>query len=354
MTFSRIFEARQFPIFQNVPFSSEQEARACTKGDVVLVQDHDTGLVFNAAFQPELMQYDRSYQNEQGLSAFFRTHLAEVAEILTRHFESGKTIEIGCGKGHFLEYMQSRGFRLFGVDPIYEGANPSIFKEVFTPAMGRGYGGFILRHVLEHIANPMMFLRQLIGGNTTTTKIYIEVPCFEWICLRRAWYDIFYEHVNYFCMEDFRRMFGTIYESGYLFNKQYMYVVADISTLRTPRLEKLAESRFPSDFLSSVNSFSKSITEDNKRGKPSIVWGAASKGVIFSIYMERFGSKVDYAIDINPAKSEKFLPGSGIKVSLPDVVLPRLDDGSTIYVMNENYLDEIRKMSGNRFNYCVV
>lgn len=300
------------------------------------------------------MHYDDSYQNEQGLSAFFRAHLAEVGEILTRQFESGKTIEIGCGNGHFLEYMQSQGFRLSGVDPIYEGANPSIFKEVFTPAMGRGYEGFILRHVLEHIANPMMFLRQLSGGNTSTTKIYIEVPCFEWICSRRAWYDIFYEHVNYFCMEDFRRMFGTIYESGYLFNKQYMYVVADISSLRTPRPEKLTESIFPSDFLSSVNSFSKSITEDKKRGKPSIVWGGASKGVIFSIFMERFGSKIDCAIDINPAKSVKFLAGSGVKVSLPDVVLPKLDDGSTIYVMNENYLDEIRKMSGHRFNYCVV
>lgn len=354
MTFSRIYEAKQVPVFQNVLFSSEPEARACPKGDVVLAQDHETGLIYNAAFQPALMAYDDSYQNEQGLSPFFREHLAEVGEIVTRQFQSGKTIEIGCGKGHFLEYMQSQGFSLCGADPAYEGTNPHIFKELFTPTLGRGYSGFLLRHVLEHIANPMTFLRQLLGAGHSTTKIYIEVPCFEWICSRRAWYDIFYEHVNYFCMEDFRRMFGTIYESGYLFNKQYLYVVADISTLRSPHPDRLTASSFPSDFLSSVKSFANAIAQDNMRGKPSIVWGGASKGVIFSLFMDRYGSKVDLAIDINPAKSGKYLPGSGIKVSLPHAVLPSLDDGSTIYVMNENYLDEIRKMSGHRFNYCVV
>ena len=74
-----LYRAPQLPVFQNRMFASAQAARACTRGDVVLVQDEDTGLIFNRAFDPGLMVYDADYQNEQGHSAVFRQHLDNVA-----------------------------------------------------------------------------------------------------------------------------------------------------------------------------------------------------------------------------------------------------------------------------------
>jgi len=38
--------------------------------------------------------------------------------------------------------------------------------------------------------------------------IYIEVPCFDWICLHRSWFDVFYQHFN-FRLADFDRVFGS-------------------------------------------------------------------------------------------------------------------------------------------------
>jgi len=58
----------------------------------------------------------------------------------------------------------------------------------------------------------------------------------------------FYEHVNYFRMDDFRRMFGKIYESGHFFGGQYLYVVADMASLREPRMNLGEHLYFPSDF----------------------------------------------------------------------------------------------------------
>jgi hypothetical protein len=54
--YREIYRAEQLPVFQNRMFHSEQEARNCIKGDVVLVQDIETGLIFNQAFRPDLMQ----------------------------------------------------------------------------------------------------------------------------------------------------------------------------------------------------------------------------------------------------------------------------------------------------------
>ena len=59
-------------------------------------------------------------------------------------------------------------------------------------------------------------------------------------------------------------------------------------------------------------------------------------------------------IDINPAKQGKFLPATGLKVQSPTDALSKLAAGATIWVMNSNYLDEIKKMSGNTYNYICI
>ena len=60
-----ILELQQLPIQQNRVYFSRAEAIGCPKGDIVLVQDPETGIVHNNAFNPALMTYDEHYQNEQ-------------------------------------------------------------------------------------------------------------------------------------------------------------------------------------------------------------------------------------------------------------------------------------------------
>jgi len=73
-----------------------------------------------------------------------------------------------------------------------------------------------------------------------------------------------------------------------------------------------------------------------------VIWGGASKGVIFSLLLQREGVVFDAVIDVNPAKQGKYLPASGLLVESPEEVLPRLSGDSMIWVMNSNYLSEIK------------
>jgi hypothetical protein len=91
-------------------------------------------------------------------------------------------IEVGCGKGFFLEMLLGEGWDVTGFDPTYEGYNPKILKHYFEPSVGIQAKGLVLRHVLEHIQDPSSFLYQLKTANGGNGKIYIEVPCFDWIC----------------------------------------------------------------------------------------------------------------------------------------------------------------------------
>lgn len=340
-----LYQQRALPVSQNRVYDTLEQALACPTGDVELVQDLQTGLIFNKAFRPELVVYDSAYQNEQGLSSHFQSHLRNVIDIIERGMGRVNLVEVGCGKGLFLEMLLANGYDVTGFDPTYEGSNPKIQKHFFEKGVGIRADGLILRHVLEHIPDPVSFLQHLAEANHSEGRIYLEVPCFDWICEHKTWFDIFHEHVNYFRLKDLDRIFGRVIESGRVFGGQYLYVVAELSSVRQPEQGDSEPFIFPSDFTTGIHI-------DHNAGKArSVVWGGASKGVIFSLLRARAGYPVEVVVDVNPAKQGKFLPVTGLKVEAPDVVLPLLPPASPIFVMNANYLSEIQTITRNQFTY---
>ncbi len=347
--YREIHKLRELPVIQNRMFSTKEEAVNCQKGDVDLVQDLETGLVFNRAFDPGLTRYSSEYQNEQAFSGFFRNHLADVARVIKKYGAGRSIIEVGCGKGYFLEYLQKSGYKIIGFDPTYEGSNQAIVKSVFDRTVVARAECIVLRHVLEHVADPVNFLSMILDINGGKGDVYIEVPCLDWISAHRAWFDIFYEHVNYFRLSDLYRIFGTVYESGYSFGGQYVYIVADLATLKNPKMNNADTFLLPTDFTSSIDNFAKVAIQ-----RKSVVWGGSSKGVIFSLYMQRAGARLDFAIDINPGKQKMFMPGSGSEVLSPEEGMKIFGSGDNVFVMNSNYIQEVMLLIGDAFNYVKV
>lgn len=339
------------PVLQNRVYASMASAKASPKGDMVLSQDEATGLVFNAAFDAGLLSYDADYQNEQACSPVFRQHLDEVLSIIRRHFRTPSLIEVGCGKGYFLNHLRTAGFEATGIDPAYEGDSPYVVKAPFSPALGLSADALVLRHVLEHIQDPVRFLNAIAHANGGRGSVYIEVPCFEWICARRAWFDIFYEHVNYFRAVDFQRMFGRVHEQGHVFGGQYLYVVADLASLRDPAAVRADRVELPADFLAGIER-SKALARSTPGSKA--IWGSSSKGVIFSHHLQNAGVDFDLGIDINPVKQDRYMAGTALKIVSPENALQMLPAGSLVFVMNSNYFDEIVAQSLGRFRLVKV
>ncbi|MDQ0084923.1 SAM-dependent methyltransferase [Variovorax boronicumulans] len=339
------------PVLQNRVFDSVEAGIGSARGDMVLVRDEVTGLVFNEAFDPALLTYDADYQNEQACSSVFREHLDAVLSIIRRHFQTPSLIEVGCGKGYFLNHLREAGYEATGIDPAFEGESPQVVAAPFSRALGLSADAIVLRHVLEHIPRPFEFLKEIADANGGQGKIYIEVPCFDWICRHGAWFDIFYEHVNYFRATDFERMFECIHEAGHVFGGQYLYVVADLASLRqavAPPRESIA---LPADFMAGVEQCKALALADSG---PMAIWGASSKGVIFSHHLRAAGVKFDVAIDINPVKQGKYMAGTGLAIVSPDRALESLPPGAHVFVMNSNYFEEIVAQSCGRFRLVKV
>jgi hypothetical protein len=331
-------------------YDSFEEAAACPKGDIRLIENLDTGLVYNDAFIPDFLNYDSNYQNEQGGSLCFQQHLNCMAKVIQKTIGKTNLVEVGCGKGFFLEMLLRQGVDITGFDPTYEGNNSKIEKHYFEPGVGKiRANGIILRHVLEHIQDPLSFLMSLREANRGSGLIYIEVPCFDWICQNRAWFDVFYEHVNYFRLSDFYRFFGNVIESGRVFGDQYLYIVADLASLRQPVINDSDRVAFPPNFLTKLDRQKKTKSQIG-----TVIWGGGSKGVIFSLLKARSGQPVEYIIVINPSKQGRYIPSTGIRLISPNEGELKIPAGSTIYVMNPNYIEEIKRMSNYIYNYVII
>lgn len=303
----------------------------------------------NAAFDPSLIDYSKNYENSQAKSDKFMKHMASVLDILKAHAPVGSLIvEVGCGKGDFVEMIQKDGyFNVKGYDTSYEGNNPVIEKRYLGGEDRLKADIIVLRHVLEHIPDPYSFLSTLktIFGKA---KIYIEVPSYDWIAKNKTFFDVTYEHVNYFSQASLQKMFDpSDLQHGLLLDDQYQYVVADISQLN-PEFYRHYNSddwqhvsfneMFP-NMASDIQRF-----DDMAKDKSVFLWGAATKGCLFLAHCKNQGKlidKVKFAVDQNPYKVGKYLPGSLVEIKSKENFFSTAKAGDLLLVSNPAYKDEI-------------
>jgi hypothetical protein len=350
--YTQIYSVNDIPLFQNRVYDSVPEAKSAPTGTMELIQCINCGFVYNRLFDNRLMIYDQTYQNEQNHSGYFQNYLNEIIELFHKEgLIDGKIVEIGSGKGYFLNLMEKSGAKIIGFDPAYEGENPCIMKEYFSPKhTGIRADTVILRHTLEHIDDPFKFLHLIAEINNYHGKIYIEVPSFEWIIARKAFWDIAYEHCNYFRESVLKVMFKKS-KTGILFNGQYLYIIAELKELKSGiHGNRSHPSEFGPIFKEKLYEYAQILERNNR----NIVWGAGGKGSTFVNILDPKAKLIKYLVDINPKKQNKYLAKSAHSILSPAHIVNETTI-NTIFIMNENYLAEIQKEIGNRrITYLVL
>jgi hypothetical protein len=346
---SALYTSTGIPAMQNRLYSSQTDALAAPSADIELGRD-SAGFVYNRKFNPELVTYDDNYQNDQGYSAHFLQHLEGISSLCREYLPCDECliVDVGCGKGGFVELLRSKGLNAVGYDNAYEGESTYIRKQFFGPDSHEKGDLLILRHVLEHIPSPWEFLDMLGDANQYKGYLYIEVPDLLWILENHAFFDIFHEHVNYFQVSDFIRRFGNaIVHSSSSFGGQYLSIVIDLSgTKHISPTSKLSDSS--PEFLMSfdrLSEFEQRTYGSLSREDQIVLWGAGAKGVVFASKAPlEIRKKILHAIDINPSKQGLYMPISGINVIDPLSSVKSLKPSSRVVIMNPNYEKEIRSL----------
>lgn len=363
---TQLFFSAQIPRLQNRVYADEATAKDVQPGCLNIVLDNETGFAFNANFQERNVLYDQFYDNSVP-SKVFMDYYDETADYLVRNYGLDKRIivDIGCGKGTFLSRLAKRYdfVQGKGIDPSYDGPLTScsgrvqFINEYFSPkhiSGGNKPAIVLCRHVLEHIPSPMNFLKIIFKPflhEKHEIPVFIEVPDIYWIIENRAFWDFSYEHVNYFNHESLAQCItqagGHVSKSTSAFGGQYIWAEAILNptdkkkarrSCHPPQLKHQKLRKIEVDFKKHLDTVMVRIKELSIV-KEIVVWGMASKGVMYTLHLVNSGIRVDNCVDINDQKQGKYIPLSGLKILSPHDLLP--DRDYAIICMNPNYVTEI-------------
>ena len=151
--------------------------------------------------------FEYSFPLTEGSSSFYnwvtsqlnyypdtRWEYSKVLDLITNKNKQSKLLDIGCGDGRFLDFLhnsKNTGIEYFGLDPtkgsvekcLQKGHNVYCmdiqeFKSTHTEEY---FDAITIFHVLEHIANPKDFLKELVGL-TSPGGQYMQVHLIrQWI-----------------------------------------------------------------------------------------------------------------------------------------------------------------------------
>ena len=342
-----------------------EEATSISREGVSLVLCSTCGFIFNAAYDPQICIYNRKYEETQTHSDVFNTFNHELASSLLNSYRlRNKTIlEIGCGKGDFLNLLCSMGNnRGIGYDPSYVAErsqavlseNVTFYKQLFSEKYeGEQADCIICKMTLEHLPDVHHFLglvrKSIAPGNRPT--VFFQVPDVRPILEESRFWDIYYEHCSYFTRESLVTLFQ---QSGFKVlsvtnGYDHQYLMIEALPRDTPATESI-ETDQGHHVDSLVDSFSVAVRQHIDRwqqllqswhaqNKKVVLWGGGSKAVAFLATL-KCPATVNSVVDINPHKQGRYLPGSGHRVVAPESLVNVQPD--IILAMNPVYLEEIR------------
>ncbi|MEO1248225.1 MAG: class I SAM-dependent methyltransferase [Pseudomonadota bacterium] len=354
-----VLEMPPVPVLPNAVYATREAGLAADTAAIELRQCLDCGHVYNAIFDEERVRYaPDGYGNPLGASAVFRAYQSALVGELVERFglEGRAAFEIGAGDGSFLAELVEAGMASgIGLDPsssevVLLDGTVQLSARLLSDGDRNTADLLVMRHVLEHLADPAGLLRQSSGvlRSEGPAVAYLEVPNGGFALGPRGVWDVIYEHPSIFTARSMATLvaraglavedISAAYDNQFLqaFVRRAESTAAKTQPSECPSMEGEA-SAFAEAFATATTAWGALLAARAERGDHTVIWGAGSKGVMFCNLVAVGGETV---IDASPAKQGRFIPGTGQPIEGPSALQGLRDP--LIIVMNDAYLDEIK------------
>lgn len=334
---SRFLRRSAAPIHQNLVIARQCEAVAIARGELDLFVCTACGFAYNRSFEPKKLSYGARYDNAQSHSPAFAQHMDSlIRHIVTeRGVRSSRIIEVGCGQGDFLHRLVSfegAGNTGIGFDPSYRGERVALSEQLrfhrryFDGSpVGEQADVAISRHVIEHVPEPVAFLRSIRRAVAPGARLFLETPCLRWILRNRVVWDFFYEHCSYFTSDSLRtaveRAGFEVEDARHVFGGQYLWLEARAVVSPLPSTRRLGDTlllcgEFGGEESQLVGRWRSRVEALRATGSVAL-WGAGAKGVTLANLIDPQRERLTCVVDVNPTKQGSFIPGTGHLIIAP-------------------------------------
>jgi SAM-dependent methyltransferase len=328
--------------------------------------------------------FDAEYAYFSSYSASWVAHAKHYADVMIQRYaldpEHSFVMEAASNDGYLLQHFVARGYRVLGVEPAANCAEAARERGVPTDVAFFNAGtaaSIVAQHghaqltaannVLAHVPDIAGFVagfREILAPEGVST---FEFPHLLNLIAKVQFDTIYHEHYSYLSLLAVER----------IFEEQGLRVI-DVETLPTHggslRVHVARIDGTHADVPSSAVDFVRKAEADaglgslqgyagfqaraeqlrdafrstldglRAGGKRVAAFGAAAKGNTFLNYCNIGTDDIAFAVDSNPAKQNRLLPGSHIPVLAPDAIAERRPD--VVLILPWNLADEIASSHG--------
>lgn len=323
--------------------------------------------------------FDNSYVYFSSYSKSWLEHAKAYVQLMIKRFEfnsQSQVIEIASNDGYLLQYFVQHGIPVLGIEPTANTAEVAKSKGVDSivdffgvklanELVEKGIKADLLlgNNVLAHVPDIVDFVKGLKILLNERGVVTMEFPHLVQLIQNNQFDTIYHEHFSYLSFTVVSEVFASV--------GLEMFDVEEISThggsLRIYAKHKEDGSKEISDrvfsllntenekgirtisFYSNLQSqalnvkmsFVDFLIDQKRSGKKVAAYGAAAKGNTLLNYCGIKNDLIDFVVDANPNKQNKFLPGSHIPVVNEDYLKEQKPDYVIIFPWNIK--EEIQK-----------
>lgn len=360
-----LLSIRRAPVLVCSVFGSAADAKATPGGEIDLVACTSCGFLFNRVFDLAMALAGAGYESTQSASATFNSFADRLAkDWIARHGLAGKTvIEVGCGQSAFMLALLANGVgHMHGIDPLASMADipPGLASRVTIDARDFSAdhvpikaAALVCRHSIEHIPDVAAFMRLCAAWSKANgnAPVLFEAPAAERIVLDGAFWDLFYEHCNYFTVRSLATAFETagmrVTQARLEYGEQYIIMDAcrDAEARRTDTSE--AQQRWLADCLQFGERASRAVRACQQRMRDYgaapgglVIWQGASKTVGLLTAMGP-DVPIRFCVDQNPRRHGFHIPPWGLQIRPPAALTEA--QPAHVVLMNAVYMKEVRE-----------
>jgi SAM-dependent methyltransferase len=304
-------------------------------------------------------------------------HCSDFAGSASKRFSLAarhRVIEIASNDGCMLGAFASHGTQILGIEPAANVAQAAIAQGVPTriaffgarlagamSAEGISADLLIANNVLAHVPDLNDFVRGLSILLGPAGVLSIEFPSLLRLIEENQYDTIYHEHFSYFSMltaENILARHGlAIFDVEDLAThggslRIYAQHAATGGWPLSPRVAAVRQREADAklDHIETYRNFDARVREHRKKlldllrtaranGQTIAAYGAPAKGNTLLNYCGIGRDVIDYTVDRNPRKQNRFLPGSHIPVRHPDFIRQTRPD--YVLILPWNWKDEI-------------
>ncbi len=296
--------------------------------------------------------FNSEYVYFSSYSASWLQHAKTYAELMTQRFglnTTSKVIEIASNDGYLLQYFHQNNIPVLGIEPTANTAEVAIKKGIETVVDFFGVrlaktlasqnikADLLLgNNVLAHVPDIVDFVAGMKIVLAPQGIITMEFPHLMQLVENNQFDTIYHEHFSYLSLYTVRQIFtsqgleifdvdelpthgGSLRIYGKHTEDQSKPIADAVDALLKKEQEKGINgmqyyNNFQEKALQVKLELMEFLVEQKKAGKTVAAYGAAAKGNTLLNYCGVKSDLIDYVVDANPHKQNKWLPASHIPV----------------------------------------